>query len=624
MSLKFYITDLIISGLDKKDASLKFDTGLNVISGASDTGKSFVFNCIDFMMGAANPPVFIDEMNGYDTCYLVIKTKEGLIYTIKRSIVNSSSFFIKEGGYAADNLYERYAPKLSDDPNNISSFFLRLIGLDKDIKLKKNKRNSTNRLSFRDIAGLFMVNEENVISKTSPVFNSGISLAETKEISLFNLLLTGVDGSALIEIEDNKIRKSKIDAQIELIEGLIKRKEVALEDFEDIKDTNLDEELKLKYETLNLDYVSTIEQIDIHRNRRSEFYDERVSEESKLLFNRELLDRFELLKEHYKSDINRLDFIVEGSHLFDQLHEVNCPICGSTMTEGTHDHKWEISKPSDKFEIAMHAELEKLRIKQTDLHSTIEKINKENAKISKNIIDLDKRIALEDKVLHASLVPVSESLRDRLNEISILNKKFNEFKLIERDINQLNTKIQELIVRKNTKPSVNTEDSTDYSKNYIDFSDVLKDILISWSFEDVRSVIFDTDSQVYDVVINGKLRGSRGKGYRALTYTAFLYALLKYNINKLDTHPGILIVDSPLTTFKDKDSAFDESDNADVPIGIEHSFFKSFIDDGEQMQVIIFENKEPAEDLKNKMNYIHFSKEKTLGRYGFFEPLQSI
>ena len=256
-----------------------------------------------------------------------------------------------------------------------------------------------------------------------------------------------------------------------------------MNEFEDIKDINREDEINLKYESLNLDYISTMEQIDNHRNVRSEYYSEKIEIESKYLFNSELLDRFKLLKDHYTSDIYRLDFIVEGNHLFDQLNVVNCPICGSEISEGIHEHFIENKTTDGKFEIAIQAELDKLKLKQLDLDNTVQKIEKENVKLEFSLKQLNDRIENVDKILHASLEPVSETLKERLQEISYLNNKFNELRLVRQDISHLSSKIQELILLKSKKPKVVDNAELDYSQYFIDFTNVLKEILISWKFE---------------------------------------------------------------------------------------------------------------------------------------------
>ncbi len=57
----FVITRLALTGPNRADAELLFRRGLNVVTGPSDTGKTFAFQCIDFMLGASTPPKAIRE-----------------------------------------------------------------------------------------------------------------------------------------------------------------------------------------------------------------------------------------------------------------------------------------------------------------------------------------------------------------------------------------------------------------------------------------------------------------------------------------------------------------------------------------------------------------------------------
>lgn len=48
----FELRELRLCGPGQAAGSLVFAPGLNVIEGASDTGKSYALSCIDFAMGA--------------------------------------------------------------------------------------------------------------------------------------------------------------------------------------------------------------------------------------------------------------------------------------------------------------------------------------------------------------------------------------------------------------------------------------------------------------------------------------------------------------------------------------------------------------------------------------------
>ena len=73
-------------GPERKPAALAFSPGLNVICGASETGKSFVVESIDFMLGQQNPVRDIPEREGYDRARLVIESAGWPPLTLDRSI----------------------------------------------------------------------------------------------------------------------------------------------------------------------------------------------------------------------------------------------------------------------------------------------------------------------------------------------------------------------------------------------------------------------------------------------------------------------------------------------------------------------------------------------------------
>ncbi|MGI4880525.1 MAG: hypothetical protein ACRYG4_23925, partial [Janthinobacterium lividum] len=105
------------------------------------------------------------------------------------------------------------------DPDNISTFLLRLVGLDQK-KLRKNVNNELQNLSFRNLASLLIVDEEAIIKKDSPIV-SGDSTQRTAQISLFKLLLTGVDDSALVAVKKRAIARAEIEGQLVLIDEMI-------------------------------------------------------------------------------------------------------------------------------------------------------------------------------------------------------------------------------------------------------------------------------------------------------------------------------------------------------------------------------------------------------------------
>jgi predicted ATP-dependent endonuclease of OLD family len=148
----FQFRSLQLTGPGLSPARVEFRAGLNVISGASNAGKSFIFNALDFACGAAGPLGRIPESDGYNEVEVVIEDSEGIQFSLRRSSAG--------GGYHLVNLNE---PELQpiilgerfnrSDPNNISSFLLKLTGLEGK-KVRKNAENELQDLSFRNLSHL--------------------------------------------------------------------------------------------------------------------------------------------------------------------------------------------------------------------------------------------------------------------------------------------------------------------------------------------------------------------------------------------------------------------------------------------------------------------------------------
>jgi hypothetical protein len=98
-------------------------------------------------------------------------------------------------------------------------FVLSRINLGKK-RVRRNKRGDTQSLSFRNLARLVLVNEEEIIQRRSPL-SDGNYAADTANASVFKLLLTGVDDSAYAASKVDTIEQATREGQIDLLTNLI-------------------------------------------------------------------------------------------------------------------------------------------------------------------------------------------------------------------------------------------------------------------------------------------------------------------------------------------------------------------------------------------------------------------
>lgn len=63
--MAFFIEKIVASGAGKKESTIVFKPGANIIYGPSNTGKTYIVKCIDFLFGSDADP--FDSSSGYDS-----------------------------------------------------------------------------------------------------------------------------------------------------------------------------------------------------------------------------------------------------------------------------------------------------------------------------------------------------------------------------------------------------------------------------------------------------------------------------------------------------------------------------------------------------------------------------
>ncbi|WP_299018097.1 hypothetical protein [uncultured Photobacterium sp.] len=192
-------------------------------------------------------------------------------------------------------------------------------------------------------------------------------------------------------------------------------------------------------------------------------------------------------------------------------------------------------------------------------------------------------------------------------ELYNIEHKINEKSRITDEISSLTLKNKDLDVEYS---------QSEYSDEQITFSKKVEAILNRWGFPDYKPTTYDKATR--DLVIGDSPRIDFGKGYRAISCSAYIIGLMEAMAER---HPKFVVLDSPITTFKDADrDAGDEIDPEDeVSEDVIYSFYSDLCDSYLDKQIIVFENREPDTSLIDKMKYIRFTRKKNDGRYGFFQ-----
>ncbi|MGX1377104.1 hypothetical protein RKD56_004222 [Priestia megaterium] len=612
-----FLRKLEVVGIGFKPASITFSKGLNLISGPSNTGKSYIFECINYMLGGNEKPESFKENKGYTKALLEFESKKGIL-TLEREL-NGGNFNLYNGkidDIATLNPTVLRSTHEAGSIENLSGFLLDLSGFSLPNWLKKNQNNKKQSLSFRNLKNYITISEERIITKES-LIHSGQNQDITLEKSLLKLLVTGNDDKELEEIEKPEIKKAKLLAKLDVLDELIGDTK------QEIKHINLNRHESvinddLSYLKNTMSYVH--QETDKLNKERKVLWDNIKLKESKCIHNEELLKRFNLLEEQYLADVNRLEFIDEGAHYFNQLNVIKCPNCGCEI----HNHNCSNNNTSnlESMNEACNAEINKIKLNLSDLRKSKADLQSELKEIAFDISSKKDRYDEIVKEIEKILEPKSVELQNKLDSIMEEYRIASELETLEENLNDLMSKheIIENSLKNKNKSKLTQSIELEKVLNESNLKDYITSIFNQWQFEDIdnsNNVLFDKyERGKLDISISGKRRKGYGKGFRALIYSSFVIALMEYCYHNDLPHPGFVIIDSPVTTFHDIEH--DPSDEEEeVPLDTKNAFF-NYLSTIDSEQVIILENEQPEEKIKKKINYIEFTKDSTRGRYGFF------
>ena len=157
------ITKIEVKGEGKDPASVKFEKGLNVISGASDTGKSYICQCVQFILGAEKAPKSIDEAKGYSSLEVTFEEGNGGYFILKRELKNKADITL-----IANDVTKILKPN-HKGKNNLSNFFLKKIGIENQILVSGTQSLNHSTLTLRILEKLFLIDEARIITDDSPL-----------------------------------------------------------------------------------------------------------------------------------------------------------------------------------------------------------------------------------------------------------------------------------------------------------------------------------------------------------------------------------------------------------------------------------------------------------------------
>ena len=602
----FQIRRLTLVGRGVPNAEVQFHEGLNVVSGPSDTGKTFIVQCIDYMLGGKDAPESIPEAAQYETVRLALNVSVSDDEVVLERPIRGGDFKLVSAEKADQHLSAKHS---AGDKDSASQYLLGLSALTEK-RVRQNKQGVTREVSFRDLVRLILVDEETIISRKSPIFARKYS-NPTLESAVFRLLLTGVDDSSLISSEDPKVAKGRQAGKVEMLDLLLNQTKGRMAEMQLPGDVQawqgqlalIDALFEAAQKELAVEQQNAAQ---LEGRRRAELSSLRQLE-SRSSVLRELQLRFALLEQQYLSDLRRLESIVEAGARLGQMNEERCPVCGANAEHQEHEHQKAEAAPEDVAQSCL-AEAAKIRLLISDLHLTRADNDREIARLDDLSLQAKDRVRAVATQLTEMLKPRVEVALLRLRESQANRDTYRRALELHGRVNELQGLLAELGIAAPGK-GVELESARVRSDEAEPFSKEVESLLRAWHFPSLDRVTFSEGDQ--DIVISGRTRASHGKGVRAIAHAAFNLALLKSCLKGEMPHPGFVLIDSPLVVYREPDT-----DESGFSHDVKDAFYRSIAEDFRASQVIIFENEDPPTDLGADANIIRFTGA-SHGRQGF-------
>lgn len=566
----FYINKLIVKGAGKKDAVSEFDRGLTIISGPSNTGKTTILRCIDYIFGSDNLP--FAGATGYDTIMLFVSTEDGSIQFTRKLESNkidvvSSDDRIESGTYKARN-----ATKTME---SISKVWLALIGIEDDHDIIANENFRPQHLTWRTFLPVILIKERQIERESSILMPEGGAKSiqgRTAFLSSLLFLIYGNDFSNFDERESKKeraIRKAAVEKYINKeLSGVADRKQSILDMIGAFDGLDVQKEIDNAVQALS----DIEEKISAAMSNSQSLLNNMLAKKERLTECQMLISRYAALKTQYSADIKRLSFIVDGETVMKHVsHDSTCPFCNG-----------KIPTPNTKSYIeAARSELSRIIAQYNDLVGAEKDIEQQIQELQTEIKLLSEQKDNIEELIAKDLNPQAKALSETIESYRTYIQLNYELEVIHRLADGWNNDLRDIQNDDESEIKYKPMEKFD-DRFWAGMDTALSDILEECQYKPLVSARFSKSS--FDLEINGQAKAvTQGKGYCSILNTIVVMAFRKFMKENAVYNPGLFIIDTPL-------HGIDEGTKNETSESVQNALFQYFINSREMGQLIIVEN----------------------------------
>ena len=603
---RFIIASKTESG-ERIGSTLDLAPGLNIVYGPSNTGKTLILDCVDFMLGGEARRLYKPALRIYAvTMILDVDGAEVSLYRELDEKKNDIIVISKAPGIEGGTYTVGAKTK---DKDTISSLWLKLMGIDKDVKIIRQIEDSMEQaLTVRTFYHFFVINE-NRISGENSILKAG-SQTYTKNIPVPTITSLIYLAKELNYISPNGAPKTSskiITVKRTTAQSIVDGSVNAMRERETISiksdDPRTVEEIQTEINEI-LEQISAAEDSLQKTTDRDQIVTNQLIEITSAIAESTILkNRYNALRTQYESDMRRLTFIAEADIHKGKIPKLDhCPFCNGEL-------------PREKTQSCLDAaiaEADKIELRIKDLQYADEALSKEMDKLQSQREALVREQQQVQAAIRGELRPQVEALRDKLAIFTAALEKAKAKEMLKHFTEVLN---EQLLRIKNEDEFSNDFDVREKIREVLQepLERLLTEILEKCNYDNYVGSRFDED--MCDVVVNGSEKLSQGQGFRAFLNSVMALAVQEM-LNEFNMHmPHLLVMDSPILSLKEREEDKGTEITSDSMRG---GLFQYMIEHEKNRQTIILENEIPTLDYSTA-NIIHFTRKIGDGRFGLIE-----
>lgn len=603
---RFVIASKTESG-ERIGSTLDLAPGLNIVYGPSNTGKTLILDCVDFMLGGEARRLYKPALRIYAvTMILDVDGAEVSLYRELDEKKNDIIVISKAPGIEGGTYTVGAKTK---DKDTISSLWLKLMGIDKDVKIIRQIEDSMEQaLTVRTFYHFFVINE-NRISGENSILKAG-SQTYTKNIPVPTITSLIYLAKELNYISPNGAPKTSskiITVKRTTAQSIVDGSVNAMRERETISiksdDPRTVEEIQTEINEI-LEQISAAEDSLQKTTDRDQIVTNQLIEITSAIAESTILkNRYNALRTQYESDMRRLTFIAEADIHKGKIPKLDhCPFCNGEL-------------PKEKTQSCLDAaiaEADKIELRIKDLQYADEALSKEMDKLQSQREALVREQQQVQAAIRGELRPQVEALRDKLAIFTAALEKAKAKEMLKHFTEVLN---EQLLRIKSEDEFSNDFDVREKIREVLQepLERLLTEILEKCNYDNYVGSRFDED--MCDVVVNGSEKLSQGQGFRAFLNSVMALAVQEM-LNEFNMHmPHLLVMDSPILSLKEREEDKGTEITSDSMRG---GLFQYMIEHEKNRQTIILENEIPTLDYSTA-NIIHFTRKIGDGRFGLIE-----